>query len=62
MLIKYEGVVNIFNENIRKTHFWAFSWMSHYFRKVGRIHDRELNFSGLEIFNRQYSYYVQYNL
>ena len=31
MLIKYEDVVNIFNENIRKSQFWAFYWMSHYF-------------------------------
>ena len=28
MLIKYEGVVNVFNENIHKSHFWAFSSMS----------------------------------
>ena len=27
MLIKYEGVANIFNENIHKSHFWSFSWM-----------------------------------
>ena len=31
MLIKYEDVANIFNENIHKSHFWAFSWMSHNF-------------------------------
>ena len=28
---KYEVVVNIFNENFNKYHFWAFSWMSHCF-------------------------------
>ena len=26
MLIKYEGVGNMFNENIHKSHFRAFSW------------------------------------
>ena len=31
MLMKYERVVNIFNETISKIRFWAFSWMSHYF-------------------------------
>ena len=31
VLIKYEGVANIFNEDIHKSHFWAFSSMSHYF-------------------------------
>ena len=31
MLIKYEDVANIFNENIQKSHFWVFSGMSHYF-------------------------------
>ena len=31
MLIKYEGVVKIFNKNINWSNFWTFSWMSHYF-------------------------------
>ena len=31
MLIKYESVANIFNENLHKSQFWAFSSMSHYF-------------------------------
>ena len=31
MLIKYEDVANTFSENIHKSNFWAFSWMSHYF-------------------------------
>ena len=36
MLIKYEGVVNIFNENIHKSHFWAFSWMCYTIFEHGR--------------------------
>ena len=32
MLIKYEGVVNVFNENIHKSHFRGFFLMSHNFQ------------------------------
>ena len=43
MLIRYEGVAFIFNDNINKSHLWAFSWISNYFLTWSKVELDKIN-------------------